>query len=35
MKGKSDYVTEPMTDQGILTLLGGLQKAPGIDGGAV
>jgi FAD/FMN-containing dehydrogenase len=29
MKGKSDYVTEPMTDQGILTLLGGPQKAPG------
>jgi FAD/FMN-containing dehydrogenase len=29
MKGKSDYVTEPMTDQGIVTLLGGLQKAPG------
>jgi FAD/FMN-containing dehydrogenase len=29
MKGKSDYVTEPMTEQGILTLLGGLQKAPG------
>ena len=29
MKGKSDYVIEPMTDQGILTLLGGLQKAPG------
>jgi FAD/FMN-containing dehydrogenase len=29
MKGKSDYVTEPMTDQGILTLLGGLQQAPG------
>lgn len=29
MKGKSDYVTEPMTDQGISTLLGGLQKAPG------
>jgi FAD/FMN-containing dehydrogenase len=28
MKGKSDYVTEPMTDQGILTLLGGVQKAP-------
>jgi hypothetical protein len=27
MKGKSDYVTEPMTDQGILTLLGGVQKA--------
>jgi hypothetical protein len=29
MKGKSDYVTEPMSDQGILTLLNGLQKAPG------
>ncbi len=29
MKGKSDYVTEPMTEQGILTLLGGLQNAPG------
>jgi FAD/FMN-containing dehydrogenase len=28
MKGKSDYVTEPMTDRGILTLLGGLQQAP-------
>jgi FAD/FMN-containing dehydrogenase len=28
MKGKSDYVTEPMSDQGILTLLTGLQKAP-------
>ena len=28
MKGKSDYVTEPMTDQGILTLLEGLQKSP-------
>jgi FAD/FMN-containing dehydrogenase len=27
MKGKSDYVTEPMTDQGILTLLGGVQRA--------
>ena len=27
MKAKSDYVTEPLTDQGILTLLGGLQKA--------
>jgi FAD binding domain/Berberine and berberine like len=27
MKGKSDYVTDPMTDQGILTLLGGLLKA--------
>ena len=29
MKAKSDYVTDPMTDQGILTLLNGLQKAPG------
>jgi FAD/FMN-containing dehydrogenase len=29
LKGKSDYLTDPMTDQGILTLLGGLQKAPG------
>jgi FAD/FMN-containing dehydrogenase len=29
MKGKSDYVTEAMTEQGVLTLLGGLQKAPG------
>jgi FAD/FMN-containing dehydrogenase len=29
MKGKSDYVTESMTEQGILTLLNGLQKAPG------
>ena len=27
MKAKSDYVTDPMTDQGILTLLGGLQNA--------
>jgi FAD/FMN-containing dehydrogenase len=27
MKAKSDYVTEPLTDQGILTLLVGLQKA--------
>jgi Berberine and berberine like len=27
MKAKSDYVTEPLTDQGILTLLGALQKA--------
>jgi hypothetical protein len=26
MKGKSDYVTEPMTEQGILTLLSGLQN---------
>jgi len=29
MKGKSDYVIEPMTEQGILTLLSGLQKTPG------
>jgi FAD/FMN-containing dehydrogenase len=29
MKGKSDYVTEPMTDHGILTLLDGLLQAPG------
>jgi FAD/FMN-containing dehydrogenase len=29
MKGKSDFVTETMTEQGILTLLGGLLKAPG------
>jgi FAD/FMN-containing dehydrogenase len=29
MKGKSDYVTEPVTEQGILTLLDGLQNAPG------
>jgi FAD/FMN-containing dehydrogenase len=29
MKGKSDYVVDPMTDQGILTLLNGLQNAPG------
>jgi FAD/FMN-containing dehydrogenase len=29
MKGKSDYVTDPLTDQGILTLLTSLQKAPG------
>ncbi len=28
MKGKSDYLTDPMTDQGILTLLEGLQKSP-------
>jgi FAD/FMN-containing dehydrogenase len=28
MKGKSDYVNDRMTDQGILTLLNGLQKAP-------
>src|SRR5580693_9509800 len=29
MKAKSDYVVEAMTEQGILTLLDGLQKAPG------
>jgi hypothetical protein len=29
MKAKSDYVTEPMTEQGISTLLEGLLKAPG------
>ena len=29
MKGKSDFVIDPMTDQGILTLLNGLQNAPG------
>jgi len=29
MKAKSDYVTEPMPEQGILTLLNGLMKAPG------
>jgi len=29
MKGKSDYVVEPMTEQGISALLDGLQKAPG------
>jgi FAD/FMN-containing dehydrogenase len=29
MKGKSDYVTEAMTGQGISTLLDGLLKAPG------
>jgi hypothetical protein len=28
LKGKSDYVTDPLTDQGITTLLNGLQKAP-------
>jgi len=28
MKGKSDYLTDPMSDQGILTLLDGLQKSP-------
>ena len=29
MKGKSDYVSEPMTEQGVQTLLNGLLKAPG------
>jgi FAD/FMN-containing dehydrogenase len=29
MKAKSDYVTEPMTEQGVSTLLNGLQNAPG------
>jgi FAD/FMN-containing dehydrogenase len=29
MKGKSDYVTAAMSEQGVLTLLNGLQKAPG------
>jgi FAD/FMN-containing dehydrogenase len=29
MKAKSDYVTDPLTDQGISTLLRGLQNAPG------
>lgn len=29
MKGKSDYVAEAMSAQGVLTLLGGLLKAPG------
>jgi hypothetical protein len=29
MKAKSDYVTEPLTDQGALALLEGLQKSPG------
>lgn len=29
MKGKSDYITEPMTEPGALVLLEGLQKAPG------
>jgi len=28
MKGKSAYLTDPMSDQGILTLLDGLQKSP-------
>jgi FAD/FMN-containing dehydrogenase len=29
MKGKSDYVIEPLSEQAVLTLLNGLQKAPG------
>ena len=29
MKAKSDYVTEPLTDQGLLALLDGLQSAAG------
>jgi FAD/FMN-containing dehydrogenase len=29
MKGKSDYVTAAMSERGVLTLLHGLQKAPG------
>jgi FAD/FMN-containing dehydrogenase len=29
MKGKSDYIVQPMSEQGILALLDGLQKAPG------
>jgi FAD/FMN-containing dehydrogenase len=29
MKGKSDYVTDAMSEQGALALVGGLQKAPG------
>jgi hypothetical protein len=29
MKAKSDYVTEAMSEQGVMALLGGLQKAPG------
>jgi FAD/FMN-containing dehydrogenase len=29
MKGKSDYIVEPTSEQGVLTLLDGLQKAPG------
>ncbi len=28
MKGKSDYVTDPMSEQGVLMLLEGLQKSP-------
>src|SRR5579872_4439031 len=29
MKAKSDYVTQTMSDQGVMTLLFGLQRAPG------
>jgi len=29
MKAKSDYVVEPLSEQGVLALLNGLQKAPG------
>jgi FAD/FMN-containing dehydrogenase len=29
MKAKSDYLTSAMSEQGVLTLLQGLQKAPG------
>jgi hypothetical protein len=29
MKGKSDYVTEALSEQGVLTLLNGLLSAPG------
>ena len=29
MKAKSDYITEPMSEQGVLALLNGLQNAPG------
>ena len=29
MKAKSDYLTQAMSEQGVLALLGGLQKAPG------
>jgi FAD/FMN-containing dehydrogenase len=30
MKAKSDYVVEPISEQGVLTLLDGLKKAPGV-----
>jgi FAD/FMN-containing dehydrogenase len=29
MKGKSDYITDPLSEEGITTLLRGLQQAPG------